>query len=323
MKITLPYLLFLFPVTAMALGNRVGNGGDVVVCSQNKAIQSVELLDFYEARVFRGIDQDPALVKDTYEKTIATVLERLKRVGPQKTPWYVTQAQLFIENALFLPSGTHLVDISDSDHLGFPDHCKVEQIVVRKDPRFEEDKLYTIDSDLWNQLDAKNKAGVILHELLYRNNDDSIGARYINSILWSKPFETMPQDTFNKLYSRADFCGLETQGAYLNSCTNYGEFGGSMKLNEAGIVIEAYPKPGTYIIIQDQKIIMGGNFKLTFFDSGKPKYIPLEKTISLLAIDGVLRPFEAGYTVELAESGKVSCLYYRGTGRRLCYKPIP
>lgn len=41
-------------------------------------------------------------------------------------------------------------------------------ILIQKDPQFPSEKRYSINLDLWNRLDGVNRAGMIMHEILYR-----------------------------------------------------------------------------------------------------------------------------------------------------------
>lgn len=113
---------------------------------------------------------------------------------------------------------TNLTNIPDSLHLSYPTGCSVEQIVIQQVPKFSQDKRYIINADLWDLLDSVSKAGLIMHELFFREmietqvrnptlNEqlDSVDLRYLNSLISSDVFETMNRDDFYELMKSLRF----------------------------------------------------------------------------------------------------------------------
>jgi hypothetical protein len=63
-KVIASIAVLMLAKSALAGGSSAGNGGNTIVCLDgNGQIQSVELLDFYEARVKRSVN--PALGEPT------------------------------------------------------------------------------------------------------------------------------------------------------------------------------------------------------------------------------------------------------------------
>ncbi len=162
--------LLLFPTThCYALfndregGDRVGNGGDVVVCPSG-----VELLDVYETKLRKHplktfLSNDPSLMaKELLDNT-------LKKFQPSRYKEYLKSLENFMDEAEFLP-GIELKDIDDSGIVVIPKGCHLEQIAIQRSNSEMRpgDKRYVINLDLWNSLDSFNQMALILHEILFR-----------------------------------------------------------------------------------------------------------------------------------------------------------
>ena len=174
----------------------VGNGGDLVVCRDSQGnIKSTEMLDYFEGRELRGLHISVNSAEDA--------LQRLSRLSPRRADRYRTLIQNFSANALF-KSGVELTDVPDSDHDILLKGCKIEQLAIQRKPVFPEDKLYLVNKDLWDIMSAKDRAGLILHEIIYRDTldegkTDSRTARYFNSLISSTEFEALPMKSYLKI----------------------------------------------------------------------------------------------------------------------------
>jgi hypothetical protein len=210
-------LLLALAAPAFAGGQEVGNGGDAVVCRDAGGnITSAELLDFYEARVLRGIDRDLGDPSLSVDAKTGIVVKRLAPLSPVRVDVYTMWLKAFMDNAQFL-SGVQLVEVPDSDHLAFPKDCKVEQLAIQKEPEFPEDKRYTVNKDIWDRLDNDSRAGLMLHEIIYREAiaagaKDSVGARYLNSRLCSHEADTFTMSTFVDILVEAGFLETDFDG---------------------------------------------------------------------------------------------------------------
>ena len=169
-------------------GVHIGNGGDVVACGEGASVQ-YELLDFYEARTLRDIPLDLGAPTLTTADKVALALSRLAKVDPLRSQRYQNWAQGFDHDTKFL-SAVVLVDVPDSEHPSLPEGCRIEQVAIHREPLFPQDRRYTVNKDIWDHLDNDNRAGLMLHEMIYReadgfNIENSIGVRYINSLIFS------------------------------------------------------------------------------------------------------------------------------------------
>ena len=191
--------MILLAVASFA-GDSKGNGGHVVVCREPRtnAIQHLELLDFYEAREIRGIERELGGTR-TPDK-IAVALGRLARLDKPRAEAYAARAAKFESEAL-IKKGVKLRLIDDSFHLALPAHCRIEQLAIQIEPVFPEDRRYLVNGDYWELLDADNRAGLILHEVIYAEalrlgHTDSRAARYFNSYLTSKKIEAITPEGY-------------------------------------------------------------------------------------------------------------------------------
>lgn len=147
----------------MAGGDRVGNGGDVIVCG-NK----VELLDVYEAKMSNHTLYRP--VGKDYKQMFQDIIQKhLSTLQPKRSARYLTNLNTFESEAQFLP-GIELNDVDDGGMVAIPKKCKLKQIVIQlsDDERPAGKPRYTVSLDLWKKLDDFNKAALALHEIFYR-----------------------------------------------------------------------------------------------------------------------------------------------------------
>lgn len=174
-------------------GNEYGNGGETLVCRQNSddtsPITSIELFDYFEARELSGMTQDLGGDQlDEWQKA-AYVLERIRHLSPRRYSTYLRHLGEFPQKMRLLPTAL-LSPLNDSRSIVIPRTCKVMQAAIRKDEPGIPFK-YFIDRELWEAMDANQRAGLILHEILhisfYRMIDDEQGdstfTRRFNALL--------------------------------------------------------------------------------------------------------------------------------------------
>lgn len=168
---------------ALASGNRVGNGGDVVDCPGKTT-----LLDFYETT----LPLNPVAPDLGFEAIAQDVLENLERLSPTQARQYQNRLKEFLREADF-KGDVKLVNIRDSKHLFKPkeEQCKVRQIAIRKKDASSISKRFLVDQELWDRLPETDKAGLVLHEIVYEHfyklgEDDSVKARSLTAYLFSQ-----------------------------------------------------------------------------------------------------------------------------------------
>lgn len=207
-------LIAMFVGSEFALADRdIGNGGDVVVCRDSKQkILRIELLDFYEARILHGIHYDLGNSSATITEKIEIALARLQGVAPRTAQRFSAKLASFFQDASFV-RGINLVDIPDSEHELIERGCQIEQIAVQRATRVPEDKLYTINQDLWDFLDTDNRVGLMLHEVIYgelsKTQKNSRSTRYLNSYIASGKIELLSPMQYLRLADQVGFPKLE------------------------------------------------------------------------------------------------------------------
>ena len=158
-----------FAFIANASFDRKGNGGDALVCyNSNGNIRSVELLDYYEALQKQRIESIELGEKEWgFHEKVLYALNRLEAIDYLRAQKYKQWYKDFF-NQDELTWGENLVNIADTGALSIPNNCEIKQIAVQESPSLPGDKRYIISKSLWSLMDEDNKAGLILHELIYR-----------------------------------------------------------------------------------------------------------------------------------------------------------
>lgn len=185
---------------SFAGGDWVGNGGNLIICEDNQP----QLLDYFEGLHDRGIEVDHGSSGEFSER-IESVLRRLERINPERALRYRTWFKTFFLETRFFEEGK-ILPIRDVGPIVIPSECNVQQVAAQR-PTSEimpGDSRYLIDRRFWQKLSHLDKAGLVLHELIYReaiesNQRSSPRVRYFNQILSSAQISR---------YSEKDMLGL-------------------------------------------------------------------------------------------------------------------
>ena len=237
--------LCLATATARA-GHEKGNGGYVVVCGP----ASAELLDFYEARTLHGLQRDLGSATAEVDGKIEFVLKRLERLNPTRAARYRTWAADFWKEARGL-RGSDLGDIGDSDHIAVPAGCQAHPAVNQRVPLFPEDSRYVVNLDLWDRLDADSRAGLILHELVYREllqQETSVRVRYFNSYLTSSRLASMGASDYLTLAQAVGLPDLDLLGLSVDLSRPV------VREGAGGGILSAVPLPGSPLVVLGQSV---------------------------------------------------------------------
>lgn len=187
-------LFFLLLASAPAeANNKVGNGGNVVECKahkKTKAKASVRLLDFYEHEVtLETNEKDPLVIA-------GKALDQLQSAAPKLAEQYRLRLKE-ISDELDIKPGVKLTIVEDSLHLFQPSspHCKVTQIAIRRHNPTGSEKRFLVSKDLWTKLSPADKAGLLMHEIIYEHFSklgewNSVKARKVNALLFSGKIES-------------------------------------------------------------------------------------------------------------------------------------
>lgn len=190
-------------------GQEVGNGGDAIVCKTAYADlggRNSGLLDYYEARTSRGwtIDFNPATSVDD---RVALAISRLERLDPDRAALYRSYAKTFWDEAQILENA-HLPDLPDDGPVSLPgEDCELRQLAIQREPFLPGDKRYVISGKIWAALDDASKAGLILHEIAYReaktlDHKTSAQVRYLNGMMAGNALEALTFDAYADLLEK-------------------------------------------------------------------------------------------------------------------------
>lgn len=199
-------------------GSTVGNGGDVVVCRDpiTKEINDIALLDFYEAEV-RGLKFDPMYEDMNTLDVVNNWLNEsaFSRLDNYRAEKYREWTSTFLDEVIWLPDGTVLEEIDDSEHVHVPHGCNVEQLIVQKPVGRHR---YYIKKEFWDLLEEKGRkfhqAGAILHEIVYReaiglDHKNSFNSRYLTGSIASTFLDDIDQEAYAAMLRSLNFPSIE------------------------------------------------------------------------------------------------------------------
>lgn len=191
--------LFISVISSLAFAqDRVGNGGDVILCLEKDQIKKVELLDFYE-------DSKDLIVSDKkYEEIVQDRLDVLQKKDVSLSSQYAKRWNKMKKEIEF-KEDVELVDIKDSNHVFEPSdkHCQLKQIAIRRKNIFGRQARFVVNKKYFDHLSSVHQAGLIWHEMVYEHyvklgEKDSAKARAFNVALFSKDIETQSKEDFWK-----------------------------------------------------------------------------------------------------------------------------
>jgi len=147
---------------AVYAGGDAGGGGKAVVCRDNNhSIVSAQTLDLYEGRnIYDLYIPDIAGTPDQIVEVIKTRL--LSTVDQPEFQIYPDIARVHDIFRLTGP-GVVLLPVDDAAEVAVPDKCAIEQLA-----NYIDDNLLSVQSDIWNALSNTEKAALIMHEAIYR-----------------------------------------------------------------------------------------------------------------------------------------------------------
>jgi hypothetical protein len=205
-KATTFALTILLSTLTLASGSTIGNGGQGVFC---KATNKIQLFDFFEASVLRGVHTDIGPSSLNYTQKVDLLLSRLERLDPVRAEFYRERFASFAGESRFVEK-SELIAIPDANSPVIPHGCEIVQLAIQRKPNFPGEAYYLIDGDKWKLMNADQKAGLVLHEIIYREAlemgaTNSEGARYLNSTLASGGFNQLKFADYNEILASLQF----------------------------------------------------------------------------------------------------------------------
>lgn len=211
-------LIFAFPLSSY--GGNSSAGGDGVIIKGKPY-----LLDFVEANIHEKIYfKNPKNYSQTVAQTISADLgidietarlisSKLGELHDKNVVLeFLIKWRMFRLDWNIVPR--NLIPVHDEDVVfEFNDH-ELVQLAVRQD------SAVYINQDQWELLDLANRAGLIIHEVMYslrdsfnNNNHYSPPARRLTSLFFDKRLETMAQERFHFILNRE---GLSFSPPFIN-----------------------------------------------------------------------------------------------------------
>ena len=170
---------FLISMTVMSLrtqaedGKEIGNGGDVVTCrdAQGNPKPNAELnghwIMLYDSFRARSRGFQVQIPGSTLEEKHQNLIARLRTLGSSAVVDISKELEIYFDRKNF-KKGHILPDIPDSMEEDLPVGCKLEQVAINKEPRFPEDRVYTVNEDLLLSLSLDDQALTPFHEVWQR-----------------------------------------------------------------------------------------------------------------------------------------------------------
>jgi hypothetical protein len=213
----------LFILLAMVIGSsafasrEAGNGGDALVCTDpNDGKVTVTMYDYYEAEAKFGMQLELGDASKAPVDLVSEYIDRLRAINPSRADLYRHWLSQFFSEANLLP-GIRLVDVPDTGEGYYPENCEMKQIAVQKIPKFPGEKRYTVSKDLWDQMDNRHKAALILHELVLRDavgedsgNTNSVNARYFHGMIMANALRELSLQQYHELLQVVQLAWADT-----------------------------------------------------------------------------------------------------------------
>lgn len=193
MKILLVTVLMVLNVPLFA-GDKVGNGGDVIVCPNEKTL----LLDIYQGNADWGMEtmlrsgNRPEIIKGTLKEFVKTdvftankILERALKIETEISRLEETDGTL---SSLVRLTSKTLINISDEGVAEISPDCKILQAATQIQSPFPGEVKFSFQKDIWFSLERDVQASLILHEVIYElmissGEHFSRSTRYFNAAL--------------------------------------------------------------------------------------------------------------------------------------------
>jgi hypothetical protein len=203
MKKLISFLVLVNSLAAFAHGgDKVGNGGDVIVCPGKRT----ELLDIFQGEEDWGFK--PVKINGSRLEIMIEVLKNFQNADPG-IAWSLRQRAVELHKELtFLERDKNyksklvkltdniLLNISDEGVAELPQDCEIVQAATQVQNPFPREVKFTFQKDTWLSLENDVQAALILHEVIYEHmikvgENFSRSTRYFNAALHANAITTV------------------------------------------------------------------------------------------------------------------------------------
>ncbi|MBP9706714.1 MAG: hypothetical protein KBD78_03665 [Oligoflexales bacterium] len=285
-------------------GAIVGNGGDAVICLKDDTneVISVQLLDFYEAKYRWIFNLDLDQAGTSVEEKLDYVIKKLSKHDPVRAKVYKEQIDTFHANTNYWP-GIRLHNIKDANEIGIPKGCVVGQVARQHNSSLAFDKYFVVAKDIYDLMDNNNKAGLILHEIIYkemiaRGAKESSWARQMTALLSSENFSEVSREQHLKLLGDANLSyEIESAALVVQPAKDKVLFGDNAQIQKIEVGAEEntsiligeqkyFPKAGTDIVLSEGEKLLSFVNKERMTETIESAYITIFPDSKVIMTDG-------------------------------------
>lgn len=276
MKSSIVFVFIVYFSSALAnlLGDVKGNGGDIVICKNEKNIS----LDLYELKYRYDLKEKVFANELGIDKAMEIVLQRLHNYSPIRAELYSKWYLSFYEDTIFVEHD--ISDIQDTgNHVEIPVHCNIKQIINQNSQILVAPKRYIINKNLWEKIDENSKLSLILHEFLYRENpaENSELLRKFNAFLLADKLNELEFFEYIEWIKKLGIISNAIQGVNVNLKKEIVYFDGSGKgVNSKGdsktfiSLKRAYPVDASIYSLHSAQFYLQ-DAPIEFFKNKSPK----------------------------------------------------
>lgn len=154
------------PLSVTELLGQDRGGGNVVWCTGPQG-DSIEVLDLFESREL-GLLPDTGLSSVSYLDKLKFVFDRWAKFDPVLAEHFRSRAAEFEKSVAFIDR-SYLKVIRDSgEFIAARGACHLQQIAMsRLETLGPGEMKYVVDKSLWSRLSDEDRAGLVLHEILW------------------------------------------------------------------------------------------------------------------------------------------------------------
>ncbi|UYL09041.1 hypothetical protein B9G69_000435 [Bdellovibrio sp. SKB1291214] len=209
LKILLSSVLLCFSTSALAVGDEVQNGGDVIACPSLE-VPIYKSLDLYEGKMVYGLE--PALIQQNdFRVIVSQLIDRIAKFDTTRANLYRSFLRNLSDEGRMVP-GSEFGNIKDEGFITLPEGCSLKQAAGQFQKHTPEGIKYIFNGAIWNEMKPIPRAALVMHEFVYREvlmqknaPPTSVKVRYFNAFIHSKKM----LNSSNKEYSAAAaFAGL-------------------------------------------------------------------------------------------------------------------
>jgi hypothetical protein len=184
MKTLLLFLSLIFSLNVNARlgsGNDKGNGGFLMSCQNGEQ----KLLDFYEAENLYSFKLRQSSSSSNLNSELELFQQSLRSVSVEIATKIAIEIQFFLKNSKFIRGELGLSQ--DSKQVFLPQNCELKQFALQRERPMTGQVLFLVSEEIWNRSSGRQQVGLIIHEILYKNSNqsDSRGVRRLTGFLFS------------------------------------------------------------------------------------------------------------------------------------------